>query len=488
MQAPVIAENRGATTGSKMAKTRSIFVCDSCGNESSKWEGRCRFCGEWNTLVEVRQAKRQAAERSRPVTASQASVELSQVSAEQVPRLRCSSEEVNRVLGGGVVPGSVVLIAGDPGIGKSTLLLRLSADVAESTGSALYVAGEESIAQVKIRADRLGLAGHRLVLLQSTSLEEVLGEMESRSPVLAVVDSIQAIYDDALASGAGSVAQIRECTRALTEWSKTRGVPLILTGHVTKGGDIAGPRVLEHMVDVVLNLEGDPISSWRLLRAVKNRFGSTNEVGVFEMAERGLMDVEDPSQAFLSERREGAIGSIIVATLEGSRPLLAEVQALTNPSVLSAPRRVATGIDINRLLLICAVLSRASRQSLASQDVVVNVTGGLRISEPAADLGVALAITSSLRNAPAASGLAAIGEVGLGGEVRRVSQLGRRVSEAARLGLTRCLVPAGTSQGEMDQLEAECIPVDSLVQAVSACMATGRQQPHDPSMDDDNVV
>jgi DNA repair protein RadA/Sms len=393
--------------------------------------------------------------------------------------MRPSSGEVARVLGGGVVPGSVVLVAGDPGIGKSTLLLRLCADIAESSGQTLYVSGEESMAQVKIRADRLGISGSGLMLLQSTSLEEVLAELDSLRPVLAVVDSIQTVYDDSLASGAGSVAQIRECTRALTEWSKRSGVPLVLTGHVTKGGDIAGPRVLEHMVDVVLYLEGDPISSWRLLRSVKNRFGATNEVGVLEMAEEGLLDVQDPSQAFLSERREGAAGSVVVATLEGSRPLLVEVQALTNPSVLPAPRRVATGIEINRLLLVCAVLSRRSGMSLANQDVVVNVTGGLRISEPAADLGVALAIASSLKNTPVAPRLAAIGEIGLTGEVRKVPQLQRRVSEVARLGLKRCLVPQGSDLGALEQLDLTWTPVDTVGQAVSASMSDARRRRSD---------
>ena len=448
------------------AKTRSVYVCDSCGNESPKWEGRCPSCGEWNTQVEVRQARGPA--RNGPRATAVPARELSQVSTEDLPRLQSSSAELNRVLGDGVVPGSVTLIAGDPGIGKSTLLLRLTADIVMTAGKALYVTGEESMAQVKLRADRMGVSGQDLILLQSTSLEEVLQHLDDVRPALAVVDSIQTVYEESMESTPGSVAQIRECTRALIEWAKSSGVPVVLTGHVTKGGDIAGPRVLEHMVDVVLYLEGDPISSWRLLRAVKNRFGSTNEVGVFEMVERGLVDVEDPSSVFMSERREGAVGSVVVATLEGSRPLLIEVQALTSPSLLPAPRRVATGIDVNRLLLVCAVLSRRAGMSLANQDVVVNVTGGLRISEPAADLGVALAIASSLRNAPLAQNLAAIGEVGLSGEVRRVAQLDRRVAEVARLGLQRCVVPAGRNGETKGRDGTDTTSVDTLSQALAA--------------------
>ena len=423
-------------------KQKAVFVCESCGNESPKWEGRCPSCGEWNTLVEFSRGGR--GKRDRPWTGISPATqiqELSDVSVENMPRLGLSSPEFNRVLGGGIVPGSMTVIAGDPGIGKSTLLLRVAADVAATGGKALYVSGEESMTQIRMRADRLGVPGDNLYLLQATGLGEIMSHLEETRPVLAVVDSIQTVYDESLDSSAGTPGQIRECTRVFMQWAKANDVPMILTGHVTKGGDIAGPRVLEHMVDVVLYMEGDPISSWRLLRAVKNRFGSTNEIGVFEMVEQGLVDVDDPSKSFLSERNEGAVGSVVVATLEGTRPLLVEVQALTNPSMLPTPRRVATGIDFNRLLLVCAVLTRRTGLSLADQDVIVNVTGGLRIAEPAADLGVALAIASSMRNTPLASGLAAVGEIGLSGEVRRVPQLDRRISEAARLGFSECLVP-----------------------------------------------
>jgi len=451
-------------------------MCESCGADSPKWSGQCPGCGQWNTMVEFRPGAARPSGRggARASASAVPAQELSEVSVERVLRMDVASDEVNRVLGGGLVPGSLVVIAGDPGIGKSTLLLRIAAEIASRQGKALYVTGEESMAQVKMRADRLGIKGNGLILLQTTLLNDVISHLEQVRPAAAVVDSIQTMFDDGLTSPAGSVAQIRECTRILMEWAKVHDVPLILTGHVTKGGEIAGPKVLEHMVDVVLYLEGDPVSSWRLLRAVKNRFGSTNEVGVFEMAERGLIEVSDPSSAFLAEHREGAVGSAIVPVMEGSRPMLVEVQALTSPSVQPIPRRVATGIDLNRLLLVCAVLSRRVGVSLATQDVIVNVAGGLRISEPAADLAVALAIASSVKNVPVSSGTIAIGEIGLSGEVRRVPHLQRRISEAARLGLRKCIVPAGGEMGA-DRAVVDGTPVETLVHALSLALPRGRE-------------
>ena len=380
------------------------------------------------------------------------------------------------MLGGGIVLGSLTLVAGDPGIGKSTLLLKLAAD-AGADGNALYATGEESPAQVKMRADRMGIRSDGLYLLATSSIEELMAKIDSLQPVLVVVDSIQTARHDAVASEPGSVAQIRECTRALMERAKATELPVMISGHVTKSGDIAGPRVMEHMVDVVLQLEGEPVSSWRILRSVKNRFGSTNEVGVFEMTDRGLVDVADPSAAFISERPAEAPGSVVVATLEGTRPLLAEIQALTSPAVLPAPRRVASGLDFNRMLLVCAVLGRRAGVSLGGQDIVVNVAGGLHVSEPAADLAVALSIASSARDIPLSRGLAAVGEVGLAGEVRSVSQLDRRIHEALRLGLTRLIVPGKEHQKPTRNDSLEVVPVSSLRQALQVAMGPRRAEP-----------
>jgi DNA repair protein RadA/Sms len=449
------------------SKVKSRFLCENCGNESPQWEGKCSFCGKWNTLVEFLQ------DSGNPSNArnwfgrlSLPAKKLSEVSLQELPRFLLTSLEFNRVLGGGIVPGTVVLLSGEPGIGKSTLLLQTAADVAASNGSSLYVTGEESMAQVKMRADRLGIDVDNLLLLQTTVLAEIIDHLDRIKPSLAVVDSIQTIYDDSSSATPGSVTQVRDCTRVLIQWAKTSGVPIILTGHVTKGGDIAGPRLLEHMVDVVLYMEGESISSWRLLRAEKNRFGSSNEVGVFEMSDSGLVDISDPSKALLSERKEGTLGSIVVPTLEGSRPILVEVQALTSQSTLPSPRRVATGIEFNRLLLICAVLSRRAGISLANQDIVVNVTGGLRLSEPAVDIGIALAIVSSLKNIPVKPNIAAFGEIGLNGEIRGVPHFARRIEEASRLNLQECLIPA-SPKIERDHLRGfKTTTIETITQAM----------------------
>jgi DNA repair protein RadA/Sms len=395
-------------------------------------------------------------------------IELSQVTMDCTSRLRVSSQEVNRAFGGGIVPGSLTLIAGDPGIGKSTLLLRIAADAAAG-GTTLYVSGEESPAQVRMRADRMSISGDGLFLLGATQLDEVLGHLDRRRPSVAVVDSVQTLYDTSVSSEPGGVAQTSECTRRLLEWAKSTGVPVLLSGHVTKGGQIAGPRLLEHMVDVVLYMEGETVGSYRLLRTVKNRFGSTNEIGVFEMTSEGLRDVLDPSMAFLADRRPDAVGSVIVSAMEGSRPLLVEVQALTAPTALPTPRRVATGVDHSRLLLVCAVLSRRVGLPLSNQDVLVNVAGGLRVGEPAVDLGIALAIVSSFRDEGLGPDLAAVGEVGLSGEVRAVPQLERRIGEVERLGLGRCLVPETPGGGDgVGSLRT--IRVDSLTKALSVSL------------------
>ena len=453
------------------AKTKTEFVCASCENVTVKWEGQCRSCSAWNTLIERADAGRYAWLHSDSATA----VHLADASADDLPRMALSSDEVNRVLGGGIVPGSLVLLAGDPGIGKSTLLLQIVAEVARHHSSVLYVSGEESVSQIKMRADRLGIDGQNLYILTQTNVDETLARLDERLPSLAVIDSIQTMYDPSFSSQPGNVSQIRECARRLLEWGKANNVPLILTGHVTKGGDIAGPRILEHMVDAALYMEGDSVGSWRLLRAVKNRFGSTNEVGVLEMTGRGLRDVADPSESFLLDRPESAMGSVVVPVLEGNRALLVEIQALTAPSTIPTPRRVATGYDSHRLLLVCSVAMRTCGIPLADYDVIVNVTGGLKIAEPAADLGVALAIASSFRGVPMPMDLAAVGEVGLSGEIRRAPQTERRVKEASRLGFRKCLVP-GNTDGQHSGADAlHYQRVDTLAQGINMCLPITRR-------------
>jgi len=402
-------------------------------------------------------------------TTSTAATLLSEVSIEATPRMVFSSTEVNRVLGGGIVSGSLVLIAGDPGIGKSTLLLKLASETGKGK-TALYATGEESTAQIKMRADRMRIQADDLYVLTATNVEQVIEQAQSLKPALVIVDSIQTMFHEGVTSEPGSVGQIRECTRRLLDQAKTSNVPVVLSGHVTKGGDIAGPRIMEHMVDVVLYMEGDPVSAWRLLRSVKNRFGSTNEVGVFEMTSTGLEEVQDPSAAFIAERDAGSIGSVVIATLEGTRPLLAEVQALTSASMLQTPRRVASGMDFNRMLLVCAVLGRRAGVNVGGQDIVVNVTGGLHVSEPASDLGVALAIASSARDVALSPGLAAVGEVGLSGEVRSVAQLDRRIAEADRLGLNRIIVPARQFENISTTKSIEVVPASTIRQALQAAL------------------
>ena len=447
------------------SKPKTVFVCQQCGKESPKWLGRCPSCQEWNSLVQtVVTAPTQVAtwlysEENRPR-------ELSRLKTETSPRLIFSLAELNRVLGGGLVHGSLVLVGGDPGIGKSTLLLQASSAVAEGGGTVVYVSGEESSQQTKLRSERLGIGGDRLYCLPETNLEIVLGRLGELSPNLVVIDSIQTVYLEELSGAPGSIAQIRECTLRLMRWAKGAGIPVLITGHVTKDGAIAGPRVLEHIVDVVLYLEGETFSSYRILRSAKNRFGSTNEVGVFEMSGKGLIEVANPSEVFLASHRDGAVGSAVVSTFEGSRPLLVEIQALTSLATFGPPRRIANGVDFGRLLLIAAVLTRRARVNLSNQDIITNIIGGMKVGEPAADLGIALAIASSFRDCQVAPGLAALGEVGLSGELRPVPQLERRVSEAARLGFKRCLIPVTSSKPSFDARGIELLKASSLAEAL----------------------
>jgi DNA repair protein RadA/Sms len=460
---------------SSKSHMRTIFVCQQCGKESLKWLGRCPNCGQWNSFVETAVPTRTTSVE--PISKANPPQELSQVAIEASDRFPLHLSEFNRVLGGGLVAGSLVLIGGEPGIGKSTLLLQVSASVAQARGKVVYVSGEETQRQIKLRSERLGVTGEGLYLLAETDLEVILNQIEQLSPGLVVIDSIQAVYLSELDTAPGSITQVRECTLRLMHWAKLNGVPIFITGHVTKEGAIAGPRVLEHIVDVVLYLEGELFSAYRLLRCVKNRFGSTNEVGVFEMKSQGLVEVDNPSQVFLSQRWGEAIGSAVVPTLEGSRPLLVEIQALTNPTSFGLPRRTANGVDFNRLLLITAVLTKRVGLRLGNQDIIVNVTGGLKVGEPAADLGIALAIASSSRDVAVDPQLAAVGEVGLSGELRAVSQIDRRINEATRLGFKRCLVPKTSARVSSTPKDIELIPVSTLREAVSIGLVKGKPNP-----------
>ena len=403
-------------------------------------------------------------------------VELSSITSGDQPRDPLPSPELNRVLGGGVVPGSVVLLAGEPGVGKSTLLLQLAQYVAAKDQKVLYVSGEESPQQIKLRSDRLGFAGEGVLMLPETDLSAVIEKLDSVRPALAIVDSIQTLYSDDEASGPGSVGQVREAGLRLLRWAKDSGTPVFVSGHMTKDGSLAGPRVLEHMVDVVLYLESQEDGSYRVLRAGKNRFGATTEVGVFEMTEQGLTDVSDPSKALLSQRAGGSIGAALAPVVEGSRALLLEVQALTSPSQLPAPRRVANGVDYNRLLMLAAVASRRAGLELSGQDIIVNVAGGFKISEPAADLPLVLAMASSLYNSPLDAEIFAFGEVGLSAEIRAVSQAQRRVTEAARLGLKKCILPETSLEGLTIPKGIKVIGVRTLRQAINAVLSRDRNK------------
>jgi len=422
-----------------MAKAKSEYVCSECGGTSPKWQGQCPQCSAWNTLVE---APTQAAPSARFASIAQTAEvhSLGDIAATELPRESTGLTEFDRVLGGGIVPGGVVLIGGDPGIGKSTLLLQALAAMAQRM-KVLYVSGEESAAQVALRARRLGLEGQRVRLMAEIALERILAALDSERPQVAVIDSIQTLYCGELQSAPGSVAQVRECAAQLTRAAKRSGVSLVLVGHVTKEGALAGPRVLEHMVDTVLYFEGDPHSSFRLVRAVKNRYGAVNELGVFAMTDRGLRGVANPSALFLSQHDAQVPGSCVLVTQEGTRPLLVEIQALVDTAHVPNPRRLAIGLEPQRLALLLAVLHRHAGIATFDQDVFVNAVGGVRIEEPAADLAVLAAIVSSIRNKPLPRGLVAFGEVGLAGEVRPAPRGQERLREAAKLGFSLAIIP-----------------------------------------------
>lgn len=447
-----------------MAKAKTVYTCTECGGQTPKWQGQCPSCNAWNTLVETI-AEAPSASRFASLAQTAGLQKLADVEAAEVPRHPTGIVEFDRVLGGGLVPGGVVLIGGDPGIGKSTLLLQTLCHIG-GRQRVVYVSGEESAQQIAMRAKRLGLDASPVELLAEINLEKIVAILQTHKPDVAVIDSIQTVYSEALQSAPGSVAQVRECSAQLTRLAKQLGITVILVGHVTKEGSLAGPRVLEHIVDTVLYFEGDPNSSFRLVRAFKNRFGAVNELGVFAMTEKGLREVSNPSALFLSHHTEQVAGSCITVTQEGTRPLLVEVQALVDEAHAPNPKRLCVGLEQNRLAMLLAVLHRHAGVACFDQDVFVNAVGGVRIGEPAADLAVLLAIVSSLKNRPLPQKLIVFGEVGLAGEVRPVQRGQERLKEAAKLGFTHAIVPKA-NQPKQAVKDIEVYGVDRLEQALA---------------------
>lgn len=423
-----------------MAKGKTIFFCQECGYESAKWLGKCPGCGQWNTFVEEPIVKTKA-----EATTALSMVEplpLSEITYDDTVRIDTGIGELNRVLGGGVVPGALMLLAGDPGIGKSTLTMQMTQSI-HTDGNILYVSGEESGHQLKMRAERMGVNNPNLYILTETNLTEVEKHIQKIQPAVMVIDSIQTVFLPEITSAPGSVSQLRECTGRILQWAKGRGIAIFVVGHVTKDGSVAGPRVLEHMVDTVLFFEGERSNNFRILRAFKNRFGSTNEIGVFEMHEKGLVEIENPSELFLSERPKEGIGSVVIPCIEGTRPVLVEMQALVASSPYGQPRRMTNGIDYNRTAMLLAVLEKRMRLPIGNQDIFLNVVGGLKIEEPAVDLGVIVALVSSMQNRPIPSTVIVLGEVGLTGEVRTIQFLDKRLTEARKMGFELAIVPQG---------------------------------------------
>ena len=451
-----------------MAKAKTVYSCTECGATSPKWQGQCPGCGQWNTLVEtIAEAAAAGAGRYAGLAGGGRLQDLADISPREEPRLPTGIEEFDRVLGGGLVAGGVVLIGGDPGIGKSTLLLQALSRLAQAGQPVLYVSGEESAEQVALRSRRLQLETRGLRLLPEIGLEKILSTLKSEKPLVAVIDSIQTLYSDALQSAPGSVAQVRECAAQLTRLAKQSGTCVILVGHVTKEGALAGPRVLEHMVDTVLYFEGDTHSSFRLIRACKNRFGAVNELGVFAMTDKGLRGVANPSALFLSQHAQQVSGSCVLVTQEGTRPLLVEIQALVDSAHSPSPRRLTVGLDAQRLAMLLAVLHRHAGIVCFDQDVFVNAVGGVRIQEPAADLAVLLAIVSSLTDRPLPAKVVAFGEVGLAGEIRPAPRGQERLREAAKLGFTHALIPKANAPKQAPK-DIEVIALERVEQAVSA--------------------
>lgn len=454
-----------------MAKTKTKFFCQSCGYESPKWLGKCPGCEAWNTFVEeVETVVKSKGLHTNFLNKKEKAVSIINIESSQEDRIVTDNRELNRVLGGGIVPGSLILVGGDPGIGKSTLLLQTSHLLTQLDLKVLYISGEESVRQTKLRADRLQAVSPQLFVLCETNVEHIEAAIDEIEPDFIVIDSIQTVYHGAVASAPGSVSQVRECTGHFMRIAKMKGIATVLVGHVTKEGAIAGPRLLEHMVDCVLYFEGERHHSYRLLRAVKNRFGSTNEIGIFEMRESGLVEVNNPSELFLSERPLGVAGSTVVASMEGTRPVLVELQALVSSTNFPSPRRMATGFDHNRLSLIIAVLEKRMGMFLQNQDAYLNVAGGVKLDEPAVDLAVAVSIASSFREQPTQPFDVVFGEVGLTGEVRGVSRVDQRVREAEKLGFRRVILPQKSLKGWTPPAGIQIIGVNTVAEALSAAL------------------
>ena len=448
-----------------MAKGKStVFFCQNCGNEYSKWMGQCPACKEWNTLVEEIVDKKSSVsmKQIKNVVPSK----LKDFISSDEKRIKTNIEELDRVLGGGIVQGSLVLVGGDPGIGKSTLLLQVCRELSNDNVDVLYISGEESLQQIKMRADRLGDFSDNMELLCETNLELISGVLQEKKPEVVVIDSIQTMYNENVGSAPGSVSQVRESTSVLMRLAKEQGIMIFVVGHVTKEGAVAGPRVLEHMVDTVLYFEGDRHASYRILRGVKNRFGSTNEIGVFEMREQGLVEVKNPSEYMLDGRPKDASGTIVACSIEGTRPILVEIQALVSRTAFGMPRRTAAGTDYNRVNLLMAVMDKNLGLKLADQDAYINIAGGIKINEPAIDLGIILAIASSYRNRPIPEGVICFGEVGLSGEVRSVSMADQRVSEAKKLGFDTCILPKMCLKSVQNSSGIKLIGVENVAEAL----------------------
>lgn len=453
-----------------MAKIKTKYVCQSCGYENPKWLGKCPECMKWNTFVEEIEDKSSKSNHRETFVidkSSQKPININSITIKHEERFSSGINELNRVLGGGIVRGSLVLVGGDPGIGKSTLLLQVSESVAQSGKKVLYISGEESESQIKMRAERLNAKSENLFIMAENNLNIIEHNLEGFDPDLIILDSIQTVFTPDIASAPGTVSQIKEGTSRFMRISKKMGISTFVVGHVTKEGALAGPKIMEHMVDTVLYFEGERYNTYRLIRAVKNRFGSTNELGVFEMSEKGLQELENPSKALISEKPENASGSVIVSTVEGTRPMLLELQALVSPTSFGIPRRTATGIDFNRVNLLLAVLEKRAGMQIQNQDVYLNIVGGIKINEPSMDLGVILAVASGFRNIPISGEVAVTGEVGLTGEIRGVSYIEKRISECRKLGFKKIIIPKSNYEAVKDVKGIEIWPVENVRQAIN---------------------